>query len=173
MQNTFEPIVRLASLLKTERTQLAVCGPNFCIVHRFWRPHTLCTPGEAIAAAFLWHRQQKICLPFGYRTSLLFDYLARHKRFAQSATQIAAGMSIDPFIRRHGAYAGAKKRLNNSVSRTTIKTQIMRLRTGLQWGFRQAKLNLDAFHVLISEETTVNEVRYQLKASVSWEHSEY
>lgn len=172
MQNTFEPIIRLTRLLELERAQLSARGPHFCVYHRFWQPETLCTPGEAIAEIRLWHRRQRISLPLSLRLTLLFDYLARHQHLAQCAAQIAAGLSVDPFTRRHGAYARATASLSKKVSRTAVKQQIMRLRASLQWAFQNVGLCLHPARVLISEETTANEVRYRLKARVQWEHRE-
>ena len=128
--------------------------------------------GEAIAEIRLWHRTQKTSVPLSCRSMLIFDYLARHQHLGQSAAQIAAGLSIDPFARQHGAYAGATRNLSKKVSRSAVKQQIMRIRSGLRQAFREASLKLDPASVLLSEETTVSEVRYRLKASVIWEHSE-
>lgn len=171
MQETLE-VVRMARLLMAERAQLVARGPHFCIYHRYWQPETICTPGEAITDVQLWYRTLRISLPLGSRLALALDYLARHRHLAQSAGHIEAGLSVDPFVRRHGAYAGATASLSKRVSRTAVKQQISRLRAALRWGFQKAGLNLDPDRVLISEQTTINEVRYCLKASVSWEHTE-
>jgi len=170
MQNEFETIIRAVKLLTTERANLSKSGPRFLIIHRFWQRETLCTPGEAIAEIRVLHRTRTISVPLSLRLMLLFDYLARHKQLGQSASQIAAGLSTDPFTRQHGAYAHASSILVKRMSRTAIKQQIMRLRLGLQQAFRKAGLSLDANRVLRSEPTTTNEVRYLLRASVIWEH---
>jgi hypothetical protein len=104
---------------------------------------------------------------------LLFDYLARHKHLGQGAWQIAVGMSADPFSRQHGAYAKAGSGLLRGLSRTAVKQQILRLRAGLRIAFRKAGLNIDPARVLISEHAMTNEIRYRLKASVNWHHSQY
>lgn len=173
MQSAFEPIVRLTRLLELERAQLFARGPHFCIYHRFWQPGTICTPREAIAEIWLWHRKQRIPLPLSCRSMLLFDYLARHQHLAQSAAQIAAGLNVDPFTRQHGRYSNGTSSLRKTVSRTGVKQQIMRLRVGLRRAFCKAGLNLDPTRVLLSEETTINEVRYRLRVCVIWEHSEF
>ena len=172
MQSKFEPIIRAVRLLAAERAELSGSGPRFLILHRFWVPETLCTPGEAIAEIRLLHRTREIPVPLSLRLMLLFDYLARHKHLGQHAGQIAAGFTVDLFTRQHGAYAGAKGSLSKRVSRTAVKQQIMRLRAGLRWAFRKAGLSLDPTRVLISEPTAANEVRYRLRASVSWIHTE-
>jgi hypothetical protein len=173
MRSEFDQIIRGVKLLVAERAQLAARGPHFLILHRFWKQETICTPGEAIAEVRFIHRRREIAVPVSLRLMLLFDYLARHKHLGQNAGQIAAGLSADPFTRQHGAYAGAKAGLSKGASRTSVKQQIMRLRAGLRFAFRKAGLSLAPNRVLISEETTVNEVRYRLKASVSWEHFEF
>lgn len=174
MRNELEPIIRAIKLLAAEQAELTESGPRFIVVHRFSQPGTLfCTPGEAIAEVVLSHRTKRIPLPLSLRQLLLFDYLARHQCLTQCAAHIATGLNCDPFTRRHGAHCGANARLNKKVSRTAIREQIMRLRAGLRLTFRKAGLSLDPCRVLISEETTTNEVRYRLKASVNWEHWKY
>ena len=169
MQETLE-VIRMARLLMAERAHLVARGPHFCIYHRYWEPETICTPGEAISDIELWHRTKRISVPLSLRQMLLFDYLARHQHLAQCAAHIAAHLSVDPFTRQHGAYAGARASLSKKVTRTAVREQIMRLRAGLRYAFREAGLNLNPGRVLISEQTTINEVRYRLKVSVSWEH---
>jgi hypothetical protein len=172
MRNEYEPIIRAVKLLALEQKRLAISGPRFLILHRFWRTGTICTPGEAIAEVRLLHRTQQIPVPLSLRLMLLFDYLARHKYLVQNAGQIAAGLSADPFTREHGKYVSARSSLSKRLSRTAVKQQIMRLRIGLNLAFREARLNLNPTRVLLSEETTTNEVRYRLRASVIWEHAE-
>jgi hypothetical protein len=98
--------------------------------------------------------------------------LAKHKHVAQSAGQMAARMNSEEFYRRHGINAKTKALVNKGTSRTAIKQQIMRLRIGLHLALRKAGLNLDPTRIVTSELTTTNEVRYRLKASVRWQHSE-
>jgi hypothetical protein len=63
--------------------------------------------------------------------------------------------------------------LAKKVSRTAVKQQIMRLRVGLRLAFHNAGISLDPERVLVSEVTITNEVRYRLRASVNWQHSEF
>lgn len=172
MRSEYEPIIRAVKLLAAERAELS-SGPRFLILHRFWQRGTICTPGEAITEIRLLHRTRQLPVPLSLRLLLLFDYLARHKRLGQNAGQIAAGMSADPFTQQHGDYARAKSSLRRRVSRTAVKEQIMRLRAGFRRAFREAGVTLDPARVLVSDETITNEVRYRLKASVSWEHWEW
>jgi hypothetical protein len=173
MRSEFEPILRALELLRVERAELSLRGPRFLIIHRFCQPETICTPGEAIAEVQLMHRTRVFSVPLSTRLMLLFDYLARHRRMPQSASQIAAGLSVDPFCQEHGAYANAQETLSKDVSRTALKQQIMRLRAALRSAFRQAGLGIDPDRVLISEATEGNEVLYRLKIAVEWLHMEY
>jgi len=172
MRSEFAPIIRGVKLLVAEQSQLAASGPHFSILHRHWQPGTICTPGEMIAEIYLVHRRKRVALPLSVRLMLTVDFLARHKHVGQHAVQIAAGLSADKFTRQHGAYAGATASLSKRVSRASVKQQMMRLREGLRQAFRRAGLSLDPARVLISEKTTGNEVRYRLKAAVTWHHTE-
>jgi hypothetical protein len=171
-QNEFARVLRAIRLAKAEHARLAACGPRFVIVHRFWQPGTICTPGEAVAYICLLHRAEAFSLRLSIGLMLLFDYLARHRHIGQSASLIAAGLNVDPFFQEHGTYANAHEFLSKGLSRTAVKQQIVRLRAALVSVFREAGLNLDVNRVLISEETEGNEVRYRLKISVTWEHFE-
>lgn len=167
------PILRTLELMKAERSKLSSRGPRFLILHRFWQPWTTCMPGEVIADVQLIYHGKRFSVPLSTRLLLVFDYLARHQRMPQSASQIAAGMRLDPFCLKHGTNATASRSLSKRVSRTAVKQQIVRLRAALASAFAEAGLSLDPERVLVSEETSVNEVRYFLKAAVEWEHVEH
>jgi len=169
-QNEFAGILRAIELIRAEHVKLAVRGPRFLITHRFCQLGTVCTPGEAIVEICLLHRAKKFPLPLSLRLMLLFDYLSRNRYTSQSASHIAAGLSVDPFSQEHGAYANAREALSKNLSRTAVKQQISRLRAALRTAFRRAGLSINPNRVLIAEETEGNEVRYRLKISVDWEH---
>jgi len=82
MRSEFEPIIHGVRLLAAERAELSESGPRFVIVHHFWQPGTLCTPGEMIVEIRLVHRTREISIPLSLRLMLLFDYLARHKHLS-------------------------------------------------------------------------------------------
>src|SRR5262249_37088827 len=134
-----------------ERANPAKRDPHFTIVHRFWQPETLCTPGEAVAEIRLLHDNKETAVRLSTRLLLLFDYLARHRRLGQSSSMIAAGLSVDPFTQAHGGHANALRTLTKNFSRAAIKQQIMRLRAALRIAFRDVGLNLDPTRVLVSE----------------------
>jgi hypothetical protein len=167
------PILRTLELMKAERSKLSSRGPRFVILHRFWQPETNCVAGEVIAEVLLIQHGKRVSVPLSTRLLLVFDYLARHQRLPQSASQIAAGMRLDPFCLKHGTNAAANRSLSKRVSRTAVKQQIVRLRAALTSAFAEAGLSLDPGRVVVSEETAVNEVRYFLKAAVEWEHVEH
>ena len=173
MRDELEPVLHKVDLLIEELAQLAAIGPQFFIFHRLWQPETLCKAGEEVAAISLLHRGRRIPLRLSLALRMLFDYLARRRHLAQSASQIAVGITADPFCQLHGANSGAKADLTKRVSRTAVKQQIMRLRIGLSGAFREGGLMLDPTRVIVSETTLTNEVRYRLRAAVSWQHEPF
>jgi hypothetical protein len=172
MHDEFEVVIQEVDVLAAELARFSSVGPHFVIAHRFWQPNTTCTNGEAIGNVELAHRARRFLVSLSTSLLLLFDYLARHRHTGQSASQIAAGLSADPFCQEHGAYAGAHGFLSKNLSRTAVKQQIIRLRAALASAFREARLGIDVNRVLTSEETDGNEVRYRLRASIDFEHFE-
>jgi hypothetical protein len=173
MRDELQPVLHKVDLLVEELVQLANTGPQFIILHRLWKPHTLCRAGEEVAEISLLHRSRQVPLPFSLALRMLFDYLARHRQIAQSASQIAAGMVADPFCWRHGANAGLRANLIKKVGRSAVKQQVMRLRKGLSVAFERAGLALHPDRVLVSETTMTNEVRFRLRARLSWQHQPF
>ena len=143
--------------------------PTFAIVHRFWKPETICMSGEEIFAASLEIDGQEIQLRLPLALRLLFNYLATH-RIAQSASQIEAGMRGDPFYSRHARNSGSSKNLTRRIARSSVKTYIARLRTALQIAFDEAGVALRATEILISQTTVGPEHGYQLRAAVRFVH---
>ena len=164
------PLIDKVDLMMAELRELRSSGPRFTIVHRFREPGAECLPGEEVAAVFLAHRSARTIVPLPTTLLILFDFLARHSRMPQSASQIAAAMSADPFCCRHGANAPRNTGLARKVSRTSVKEFVKRIRKALDQAFREANLNADALTVLRSESTVSNEVAYRLKATFEWTH---
>jgi hypothetical protein len=133
-------------------------------------PGTVCLAGEEIFAALLASRGREYFLRLSLSQRIIFDFLARHSRFAQSARQIEFGIRADDFYQRHGENAGGRAELIRSIPRSGIKVQIGRLHDALSLVFQEAGLGIDPAKVLIVQETMGNEVGYQLKASCSWTH---
>lgn len=147
-------------VLLMERRGLSARGPHFRILHRYNSAKGApCGPGEEVAAVYLiWHgREFQLRLSTALRP--LFDYLARHPRFFQSARQIECGMRESRFWR--------------AIPRAYIRIYIERVRTAIQQAIKEAGLLLNADDVLVSEQTVMNEVGYRLKATFDWDHSAF
>jgi hypothetical protein len=159
-------------LLLTELGVLRSSGPRFIIVHRF-QEAGYCAPGEEVAAVYLAHRSAEVVVPLSVTLRILFDFLAKHSRFPQSASQIAAAIAVDPFYRNHGANAPRAAKLDRKISRVSIKEFICRIRYALDAALRSANLAIDVKSILVSEPTMMNEVGYRLKATFEWIHIDY
>jgi hypothetical protein len=157
-------------LLIAEMRLLRTAGPQFRIVHRFRVAGSDCLPGEEIIAVFLVHRGSEHQLRLSLAQRILFDYLARHSRLAQSARQIELGIRADDFYTYHAENAGGHAALTRRIPRSAIKVHIRRLRDALSWVFREAGMGIDSGKVLTVQETVGNEVGYRLKASCHWMH---
>lgn len=158
-------------LLLAELAELRSRGPYFRIRHRFSAHSGRCLPGEEVLSVSLVHRNQEHWLPLSLSLRILFDYLARHSRFPQSASQIEAGIRFDPFSMQHAINSRKSKELLRSIPRSYIRVYIMRTRLALQTAFASAGLHIDPASVLASERTTMNETGYRLKAAVDWVHA--
>lgn len=148
-----------------EMAELRSSGPHFRIYHRFRKSGTDCAPGEEIFAVCLVHRGREYPLRLSLALRILFDYLACHSRFPQSAAQIEAGVRADHFSVRHAAAVMGSSAFTRRISRSCIKVYIERLRSALEDAFHEAVLQVDARTVLLSEETVMNEVGYRLRAA--------
>jgi hypothetical protein len=146
----------------------AAGAPGFLIVHRFWRPGTVCLPGEEVVGAWLDPDGPQLRLPLALR--LLFDHLAHHRWLAQSAAQIEAAMRNDAFFVRHAANSRVSHKMTRRMSRSGIKVYIARIREALQIAFDEAGIDLNATNILITERTVGGEVGYKLHARVRWAH---
>jgi hypothetical protein len=163
-------IVRASEALLFELRYLRQNGPLFAIVHRFRIPGTECLPGEEVAAIYVVHRGREHLIPLSLTLRLMFDYMAKHSRVPQSASQIQACFRADPFYRRHGANSGNCAALRRQIARSGIKVYVERIRKALAATFRDANLTLDPHTILISQKTVTNEVGYCLKGSFQWVH---
>jgi hypothetical protein len=103
-------------------------------------------------------------------TRILADYLARHRFVSQSAAQIEAGISSNPFYAKHASNVGTGTRQTRAVCRSSLKVYLSRLRKALKIASNEAGLMLDPTSVLVTEQTDSNEVLYRLRARVEWRH---
>jgi hypothetical protein len=171
MQSEYKSILlHYIDLLFAEMAELRSSGPHFRIYHRFRKPGTDCAPGEEIFAVCLVHRGREYHLKLSLALRILFDYLAHHSRFPQSASQIEAGVRADRFCTLHAASVMGRSNLTRSIPRSCVKVYIERLRSTLESAFREAGSQMDARCVLLSKETAMNEVGYRLKANFEWTH---
>jgi hypothetical protein len=169
-KNSLSPILNTVDLLVAEIVHLRTAGPHFHILHRFRLPGSNCLPGEETAGIFFSQRGHEYQLRLSLTQRLIFDYLARHSRLAQSARQIESGMRADDFCRLHGENASGCVALTRRIPRSSIKEHIRRLHQALAMVFQEAGLGIDPRNVLIVQETVGNEALYRLKATCSWTH---
>lgn len=153
-----------------EVRRLKGTGPHFRIIHRCQETTIACLPGEEISWIVLIYRRHEYVLRLPLALLIFFDYLARNRRFPQSAAQITSGLRNQLFYVRHGANAKSGAKLTRRFSRGSIKEYVKRLRRAMEIAFGQAGLRLNASAVLVSQPTMGNESGYILKAGVEWCH---
>jgi len=170
MGDEFISVVQKVDLVIAETAEFAQSGPRFRIVHRFWQPGTLCTPGEEIAAVFLVYHSREYTLRLSQAQRLFFDYLAHHSRYPQSATQIEAGIRSNLFYMKHASRVPLNDKLVRRIPRSAVRVYIPRLRAALADAFKDAGLQIDPCAFVISRKTTTKEVGYQLRATFEWIH---
>jgi hypothetical protein len=166
-------VLEKVDLILTEIAEIRLRGPHFRIFHRFHSSHlrTACAPGEEVFAVCLIHLGREYFLPLSLSLRILFDYLARHSRFPQSAAQIEAGIRNDPFSMQHAHNALAQVRFTRSFPRSFVRIYVERLRRALEQAFREAGVLTESYAILRSEKTVMNEVGYRLIAHADWVHT--
>jgi hypothetical protein len=172
MQNKRDLILEKVDLLVAELMELRTRGPHFRICHRFHKPGTVCAPGEEILAVCLVHRGQEYSLRLSLALRILFDYLARHSRFAQSATQIEVGIRADRFYTNHAELTFGTNAPIRRIPRSYVRVYMERLRLALEGASCEANLMIERRAVLVSERTVTNEVGYRLRARIEWIHTD-
>lgn len=88
-----------------------------------------------------------------------------------SAGQIEAGIRANLFYAQHAATAMGVKKFTRRISRSAVKVYIQRIRLAIEDACWQAGLQMGPHTVLVSQETIMNEVGYQIKASFNWIHT--
>lgn len=166
-------VLEEVDFLLLELRQLQSAGLHFKIVHRFRAQGTECAPGEEVAAVYLVHRGREFQVPLSLTLRLVFDFLARHTRLAECASQIEACFRADPFYIRHGANVENGRKLRRRVARSAVKVYVQRIRRALALAFREANLWVDPSKVLVSQETVMNEVGYRLRGTFQWLHADH
>lgn len=165
-------VLNAVDVLLAEVRHIRAAGPHFVIAHRFREPGSECLPGEEVFAVFLIYRGRDYQLPLATSQLLLFEYLARHSRLAQSANQIEVGIRADPFFREHATNANVKSSLVRRIPRSAVREHVKRVHDALAIVFHEANLPIDPRKVLVVKETVSNEVGYRLRATCHWTHTD-
>ena len=172
-KNNLSPILNKVDLLVAELAQLRSSGPHFCILFRFRMPGSIDRlPGQEVYAVFVLYRGREYQLRLTLAQRIVFDYLANHRRLAQSVRQIELGIRADPFYTFHGKNANGRTVLTRRIPRSSIKEHIRRLLKAIGMAFQEAGIGIDPRNVLLAQKTVGNEVLYRLKATCSWAHTD-
>jgi hypothetical protein len=140
------------------------------IAHEFAQVAGQCAPGEGTLGAFLVWRGRVYWIPLGPTHLILFDFLCRHRWIAMDASTIASRLRIDLFVVHHGSNAPGNRVRRARSSRTAVRKQIERIREAIAKLIVAHGLELDAFEILRSEETSTLSKRYRINADVSFDH---
>lgn len=173
MNAKLAPIMKKVDLMLLEHRQLKSGRLQFTILHSFRVPGTECAPGEIVGAVYLMYRGRKFRIPVSSTLLVLFDFLAKNASLSLNASQIAARFLADDFYSRHGANVASRGQLRRRVARSAVKVYVIRIRKALATAFREAGLRIDPRTVLVSEETTMNEVDYRLRGTFNFLHSDH
>jgi hypothetical protein len=162
MNDKLKSLMEEIEFLAAERREFSARGLSFRIVHRFRMPGTVCVAGEECLAIFLVYRGREYQLLLSPALLLLADYLLRHSRFAQTATQVAAGIHSADFYTEYGMNGRPRRRIRR-LPRSAIREYMQRLRQALAAAFDEAGLYIDPNDVLVAEESVSNHVLYRWK----------
>lgn len=161
------PVIEAVDLLRTELREINAGRLLFRIMHRFHPAGADdCVPGEEVFAIVLVYRGREHQLRLSPALLLLGDYLLRHSRYAQTATQIATGIHESGF---HGRSAPAGQR-RHRIPRSAIKEYTKRLRRAIALVLVEAQLRIDPRDILLAKESVSNHVLYQWRAAVEVVH---
>jgi len=162
------PVAEAIDLVLTEAREIRTIGPHFRIIHRFRAPRTECWPGEEVIAIFLVYRGHEYQLSLSPAPLLIADYLLRHSRFAQTASQIASGIRSDGFYAEHGRNAG-RQRIKR-IPRSAVREYIRRLHQALAMAASKAGLSIDPENILVVEQSVSNHAIYRWRGVVEIAH---
>lgn len=168
--DNFAPVIEAIDLLRAELREIDSGSLHFRIVHRFGSPGADCVLGEEVLAILFVHRGNEYQLRLSPAMLLVADYLLRHSRYAQTASQIATGIHEGSFYREYG-YSGREQR-TWQIPRSAIKEYVKRLHRAIALAFNDAHLRLDPRDVLQEAESVSNHVLYRWRAAVEIAHIE-
>lgn len=140
------------------------------IAHEYAQVSGQCAPGEEILGAFLIWRGRVYPIPLGLTHLILLDFLCRNRWIAMDASAIAIRLQTDLFVVHHGSNAPGHRVRPARTSRTAVRKQIERIRAVIEQLIAREKLELDAFEILRSEETSTLCKQYRINADVSFDH---
>lgn len=140
------------------------------IIHDYTENQDECMPGEEVIAIVLVYRGKRYWVPLGPTHMILFDFLCRNRFCAHDAIWIASHMQLDPLVIYHGTNAPGHVGRPARTNRTAVRQQIKRIREALALLFEEEGLDLDAWDIVRSEESSTRVVRYRINADVSWVH---
>jgi hypothetical protein len=152
------PVAEAIDLVLTEAREMRSTGLHFRIFHQFRAPGTECLPGEEVLAICLDYRGREYQLPLSPSLLLICDYLLRHSRFAQTATQISIGIHESGFYAEHGRNVGRQR--TRRIPRSAIREYIRRLHRALAIALKKAGLSIDPESILVVEQSVSNHARY-------------
>jgi hypothetical protein len=168
MNDRFRPLLEEIDFVLAERREHAAIGISVKLVHRFRIPGTDCGNGEEVFAIVLFYRGTEYQLRLSPALLLLGDYLLRHGRYAQTASQISTGIHAGRFYAEHGKN-GRRQRIRR-IPRSAIREYIKRLEFALALALGEANLCIDPKDVLLTEESVSNHVLYRWRAIVEVVH---
>ena len=140
------------------------------LVHDYAEHDDECSPGEEVTAAILGYRGKQYFVPWGPTHLILIDFICRHRRIPLDAQSIANKMRSDPFVIQHGANAPCDVPRPARTTRTAVRQQIKRSRDMLADLIEDQELDLDAWDIICSVETSTRAMKYRINAKVSWKH---
>jgi hypothetical protein len=142
---------------------------EFIIIHDFAEGQDSCFPGEEVAAIILVYRGLSYWIPWSPTHLVLVDFLCR-QRLPLDGWSIANKMASDPFVLQHGTNAPCNLPRPARTSPTAVRQQIKRSREVLTDLIEQEGLDLNAWDIICSVESSTRMVRYRINAQVTWKH---
>jgi hypothetical protein len=145
--------------------------PTLVIFHDYTEIPGECAPGEEAIGCILRFRDKEYWLPLGPTHLILMDFLCRRARYcARDAAWIAGHIQLDPFVIYHGTNAPGHVGRPARTSRPAVRKQIERIRKTLTGLFKEEGLDLNAWDIVRSEDSSTKVVRYRINIDVKWWH---
>jgi len=165
--------------LAIREIERATCGQvKLTIVHRYGATSTNAersirrVAGTEIVSAWVIFRGRSYRLPLSTTHLILLDYLCWHCAggIGQTASEVEAGLNEQLFYVHHASTANRRGTVIARSSRTSIKKQVERIRRIMAELFETEDLMFDPDEILHSDPTSTREIRYSIRAVVTWEN---